>query len=187
MLVTSIFSIFFHKNVFYLFFKRQFRSFMPYLTRRLQILSICTMLKFVVWKELDDIVPVYKYNLSSEGVSSRAGFFFPISALCFGKRWFQKSLRCWLVVLGFNGTLTAKSCHGGRWRTCVSWLSHTPVLTQLSFQSHRLHFSHASAEVRGDNTPRRKESSSQPGIELTTTRSWVWCAHHWATGAGSMY
>ena len=26
----------------------------------------------------------------------------------------------------------------------------TPVLTQLSFQSHRLLFSHASAEVRGD-------------------------------------
>ena len=28
-----------------------------------------------------------------------------------------------------------------------------PVLTQLSFQSHRLLFSHASAEVRGENTP----------------------------------
>ena len=32
----------------------------------------------------------------------------------------------------------------------------TPVLTQLSFQSHRLLFSHASAEVRGENTPERK-------------------------------
>ena len=30
----------------------------------------------------------------------------------------------------------------------------TPVLKQLSFQSHRLLFSHASAEVRGENTPR---------------------------------
>ena len=29
----------------------------------------------------------------------------------------------------------------------------TPVLVQLSFQSHRLLFSHASAEVRGENTP----------------------------------
>ena len=29
----------------------------------------------------------------------------------------------------------------------------TPVLTQISFQSHRLLFSHASAEVRGENTP----------------------------------
>ena len=32
----------------------------------------------------------------------------------------------------------------------------TPALTQLSFQSHRLLFSHASAEVRGENTPERK-------------------------------
>ena len=32
----------------------------------------------------------------------------------------------------------------------------TPVLTQLSFQSHCLLFSHASAEVRGENTPERK-------------------------------
>ena len=29
----------------------------------------------------------------------------------------------------------------------------TPVLTQLSFQSHRLLFSHASANVGGENTP----------------------------------
>ena len=35
----------------------------------------------------------------------------------------------------------------------------TPVLTQLSFQSHRLYFSHASAEVRGENTPERKFAS----------------------------
>ena len=77
----------------------------------------------------------------------------------------------------------------------------TPVLTQLSFKSHRLLFSHASAEVRGENTPERKfasirdrtqnhqimsptlsplsnpggalwkGSSPQAGIELTTTRS----------------
>ena len=32
----------------------------------------------------------------------------------------------------------------------------TPVLTQLSFQSERLLFSHASAEVRGENKPERK-------------------------------
>ena len=31
----------------------------------------------------------------------------------------------------------------------------TPVLTQISFQSHRLLFSHASAEVRVENTPER--------------------------------
>ena len=43
----------------------------------------------------------------------------------------------------------------------------TPVLIQLSFQSHQLLFSHASAEVRGENMPQRKVrlnrgSNSQP-------------------------
>ena len=37
----------------------------------------------------------------------------------------------------------------------------TPVLTQLSFQSHRLLFSHASAEVRGKNMPKRKFASTE--------------------------
>ena len=32
----------------------------------------------------------------------------------------------------------------------------TPVPTQLSFQSHQLLFSHALVEVRGENTPERK-------------------------------
>ena len=36
----------------------------------------------------------------------------------------------------------------------------TPVLTQLSFQSHQLLFSHASAEVRDKNTPERKFAST---------------------------
>ena len=36
----------------------------------------------------------------------------------------------------------------------------TPVLTLLFFQSHRLLFSHASAEVRGQNTPERKVTST---------------------------
>ena len=44
----------------------------------------------------------------------------------------------------------------------------TPVVTQFSFQSHQLPFSHAS-EVRG--VKRREESSPQPGIELSTTMS----------------
>ena len=35
----------------------------------------------------------------------------------------------------------------------------TPVLTQLSFQSHRLLFSHASIEARGEKTPERKFAS----------------------------
>ena len=36
----------------------------------------------------------------------------------------------------------------------------TPVITQLSFQSHRLLFSHASAEVRGENTLERNFAST---------------------------
>ena len=36
----------------------------------------------------------------------------------------------------------------------------TPALTQLSFQSHRLLFSHASAGVRGENTLERKFAST---------------------------
>ena len=36
----------------------------------------------------------------------------------------------------------------------------TPVLTQRSFQSHRLLFSHASAEVKVENTPDRKLAST---------------------------
>ena len=36
----------------------------------------------------------------------------------------------------------------------------TPVLTQLSSQSHRLLLSHASAKVRGENTPKRNFAST---------------------------
>ena len=36
----------------------------------------------------------------------------------------------------------------------------TPVLTQFSFQSHRLLFSHASGQVRGENTPERNFAST---------------------------
>ena len=36
----------------------------------------------------------------------------------------------------------------------------TPLLRQLSFQSHQLLFSHALAEVRGENMPERKFAST---------------------------
>ena len=43
----------------------------------------------------------------------------------------------------------------------VSCLSHTRTkATYLSFQSHRLLFSHASANVRGENTPERNFAST---------------------------
>ena len=57
-----------------------------------------------------------------------------------------------LVVLRFNATLTAKVIS---WR----WVTHTCFLAFFSFQSHRLLFSHASAEVKGENTPERKVAS----------------------------
>ena len=41
---------------------------------------------------------------------------------------------------------------------CVSWLSHTST-NIFSFQSHQLIFSHASADVRGENTPETKVAS----------------------------
>ena len=40
------------------------------------------------------------------------------------------------------------------------------VLIQISFQSHRLLFSHTSAEVSGEITP--EKISLQTGLELTT-------------------
>ena len=36
----------------------------------------------------------------------------------------------------------------------------TPVLIKLSFQSHRLLFSHGSAQMRDENTPERKFAST---------------------------
>ena len=81
----------------------------------------------------------------------------------------------WLVgCIGFNATLTAKVISWRSWRTCVSWLSQTSTSTTF-FPSNRLLFPHTS-EVRGEI--RRKESSYQPGIELTTTTSWVRHALH---------
>ena len=76
-----------------------------------------------------------------------------------GKRLVVSWLVGWLVVLGLNATLAAK---------VISWRSVThvfpgfltPVLTQNSFQSHRLLFSQASAEVRGENTTERKVAST---------------------------
>ena len=61
-----------------------------------------------------------------------------------------------LVVLGFNATFTHIMAVGDA-QVFPGFL--TPVLIQLSFQSHRLLFSHAS-EVRGENTPERKIAST---------------------------
>ena len=67
-----------------------------------------------------------------------------------------------LVVLGFNAILTAQVIS---WRSvtnmCFLAFSHQYYITQLSFQSHRLLFSHASAEMTGENTPERKLASTE--------------------------
>ena len=65
--------------------------------------------------------------------------------------------RGWLVVLGFNATVIMS------WRSvthmCFLAVSHQ-YQHNLSFQSHRLLFSHASAEVRGEITPERNFAST---------------------------
>ena len=71
-----------------------------------------------------------------------------------GRRRRRRRLICW----GLTPLQQLWSYHGGRWRICVSWLSHTS--TNTFFQSHGLLFSHASADVRGENTPERKFAST---------------------------
>ena len=78
----------------------------------------------------------------------------------------------WLLeVFGFDVTLIAM---------VISWRSMspgflTPLLTQLSFQSHRLLSSHALPQVRGENTLDRKFHSTGPLTHnhqaMTPTRS----------------
>ena len=109
--------------------------------------------------------------------------------LAFGSlgHWFESCpdlifLPCWLVVLGLMPLLQLRSYHGGRWLICVSWLSHTS--TNTTFLSKATdYFPHLLLQ-RWEAKIRQKEKSPQPGIELTTTRSWVWHAHHWVTRAG---
>ena len=60
----------------------------------------------------------------------------------------------WLVVLRFDITLTAKVMAVGGTHVFPGFL--TPALTQISFQSHKLLSSHASAEMRGETDPERK-------------------------------
>ena len=80
----------------------------------------------------------------------------------------RRKLVGWLVVLGFNATLTGHIMAVGDAYVFPGFL--IPVLTQLFYPNpHLLLFLHASAEVRGKNMPVR--SSPQTGIELTTTRS----------------
>ena len=75
-----------------------------------------------------------------------------------------------------------RSYCGGRWRTCVSWFSHTS--TNTTFLSKTTNYFSHMLQQRREAKICRKDSSPQPGIELTTTRSCVWHAHHWATRAG---
>ena len=72
--------------------------------------------------------------------------------------------RCQLVVFGFKATLTAKVIAVISWPSmmhmCFLAYSHQ-YYHNSSFQSHRLLFSHTSAEVRGENTPEIKFPSTR--------------------------
>ena len=85
----------------------------------------------------------------------------------------------WLVVLGLYNATKLRSYHGGRWRICVSRLCH---ITTFPSKAHD-YFSHMLPQ-RWEAKIGQKEKSLQLGIKLTTTRSWVRHAHHWATQAG---
>ena len=69
----------------------------------------------------------------------------------------KRDLISGLVVLGFNATLRAKVIS---WRLVHGFLTPVDLLTQLSFKSHRLLFSLASAEVRGEYTPKIQFAST---------------------------
>ena len=79
-----------------------------------------------------------------------------ITVLCRAKNYkIAESLDGWSVVLRFNATLTAKVIIMAVGDAHVFPGFLTPALTQTLLQSHQLLFSHASAEVRGKNTPER--------------------------------
>ena len=63
----------------------------------------------------------------------------------------------WLVVLGFHATLTGHIMAVGD--ACVSWLSYTSTNTRFLSKATD-YFSHTSAEVRGENTPERKVTTT---------------------------
>ena len=67
----------------------------------------------------------------------------------------NKKMKQSLIVLAFNVTLTAKVTS---WRSVAHMCFHTS--TNFSLKSHRLFFSHTSAEMRGKNTPERKFAST---------------------------
>ena len=71
-----------------------------------------------------------------------------------------------------------------RWSTCVSWLSHTSTYT--TFLSKATDYFSNMLLQRWEVKIRLKESKPQPGIELTTIRSLVRHAHHWATRPGQI-
>ena len=89
----------------------------------------------------------------------------------------------WLVVLGFNATLTAK---------VISWRSVTHMCFLAFSHQYKTFLSKATDYLspmllqRWEGKIRQKEKSPQLGIELTPTRSWVRHAHHWVTRAGQV-
>ena len=99
--------------------------------------------------------------------------------------WFHivSSGRGWFVgCIGFNANLTAKVI--SRWSmTHMCFLAFSlQYQHNFSFQSHRLLFSHASAEMRGEYA--RKKVCLNPVLNSQPPGHEFWHAHYWATGVG---
>ena len=67
----------------------------------------------------------------------------------------------------------------------VTWLKYCWKWHKTTFNQSKAtdYFSHM-LKLRWEVKICRKESWPQAGLELTTTRSWIWHTHHWATRSG---
>ena len=88
-------------------------------------------------------------------------------------------LRIGWLYWGLKPLWQLKSYHGGRWRAYVSWLSHTSTITNF--------FPKPPTTFLTCFIIRRKEILPQPGLELTTSRSWVRHVQNWPTQAGHIW
>ena len=121
---------------------------------------------------------------------NKLSFKFDVNLHHLQRHWLQKTIhhvkvwfciQIWLVVLGFDATLTAKVIS---WRSVMHMFLGflTPILAHLFFPKPPTTF--LTCFCRSARRKYVGKSSPQQGIELTTTRSRVQRAHHWATLEG---
>ena len=95
------------------------------------------MFDCIVFNIMPFHMPILPFYQQFQGFSSQAtGFFPPHNYLRNNnQRWrgFESCLHDnqWLVVLGLTPLQQLRSYHGGWWRKCVSWLSHTSTNTNF--------------------------------------------------------